>query len=41
MVSAVLPEGVTHLSQIEELELLTQGELWTPNAAQLHDDVSR
>jgi hypothetical protein len=41
MVSAVLPEGVTHLSQIDSLELVTQGELWTPTAAQLHDDVSR
>ena len=41
LVSAVLPEGVTHLSQIDALELVTQGELWTPSAAQLHDDVSR
>ena len=41
MVSAQLPAGVTHLSDIDGLELVTGGELWTPTVAQLNDAVSR
>ena len=40
MVAAALPDAVTHLSQIERLDLLTEGELWTPSALELNDAVS-
>ena len=40
MVVAALPDLVTHLSQIEILDLLTEGELWTPSALELNDVVS-
>ena len=40
MVAAALPDSVTHLSQIEILDLLTEGELWTPSALELNDAVS-